>query len=165
MVSQIEQLFRGCIQKENIFRQNDHTEASFKRLFRRMQKAGEILEVASVYGSRSLNSHINATCQDSACFNSIQYSVRDFRSKPRFDMIFYSLRKNTATPRNTLLEDLCYCRMLLKPGAFLFLVLDGQRTSQTESSWLIRSGFTNATTQKMGNGFFLIGGQRPTYTF
>ena len=46
-----------------------------------------------------------------------------------------------------------------------FLVLDGQRKFQTESSWLTRSGFSNIATQKIGNGFSLISGQRPLHTF
>lgn len=78
-------------------------------------------------------------------------------------MLFYSQSQNAAYCNGSFLEDLCYCRMLLKPGSSLFLVMEGTtqwnavgwftKEKNREVSWLRQAGFANIITKKMGNEF------------
>ena len=147
----------------NISGQKNNIKAALKRLFRQHQKSIKTLSVLNVHGNITFNTHLAAAIPESAGFVRIPCGLRDFRSKPCFDILFYSHAQNRVNNLACILEDLCYCRMLLRPGAFLFLVIEEKRNR--EASWLRQAGFANITTQKMGNEFVLVGGQRPLQKF
>ncbi len=175
MIQQMQLLLRRGFDGEIGSIQENSTKATLKRILGNSRKHARIL---TIHGSMTFNAYLQASIPDvagsSECTR-IKSGLRDFRSKPHFDILFYSKSSNTVHGNGGFLEDLCYCRMLLKTGSFLFLVMDratqqdasGWFTKERsrEASWLRQAGFANITTQKMGNGFILVGGQRPWQRF
>ncbi len=172
MIQQMKLLLRKGFEGEIISSRENNTKATLRRILGNSRKHARIL---TVHGSMAFNAYLQASIPDVGGFTRIQSGLRDFRSKPYFDILFYSHSQNSANSNGGFLEDLCYCRMLLKKGSFLFLVMD--RTTQRnatgwftkeksrEVSWLRQAGFANIITQKMGNEFILVGGQRPWQKF
>ena len=172
MIQQMQSLLRRGFDGEISSSRENNTKVNLRRILGNSRKHSKIL---TVHGSMAFNAYLQASFSDVAGCTRIQSGLRDFRSKPHFDMLFYSQSQNTVHCNGGFLEDLCYCRMLLKPGSSLFLVMD--RTTQRnavgwftkersrEASWLRQAGFANITTQKMGNEFILVGGQRPWQGF
>jgi len=172
MIQQVKLLLRRGFDGEFISSRENNTKATLRRILGKSRKHSKIL---TVHGSMAFNTYLLASIPDVAGCTCIQSGLCDFRSKPHFDMLFYSHSQNTVHCTGGFLEDLCYCRMLLKPGSSLFLVMD--RVTQQNAvgwftkdrnrgaSWLRQAGFANITTQKMGNEFILVGGQRPWQGF
>ncbi len=172
MIQQMKLLLRRGFDGEIISSRENNTKATLRRILGNSRKHARIL---TVHGSMAFNAYLLASIPDVAGLTRIQGRLRDLRGKPHFDMLFYSQSQNAAYCNGGFLEDLCYCRMLLKPGSSLFLVMD--RTTQRnadgwftkeksrEVSWLRQAGFANITTQKMDNEFLLVGGQRPWQKF
>ena len=174
MIQQMQLLLRRGFDGDIGSSQENSIKATLRRILGKTRKHARIL---TVHGSMDFNAYLLASIPDvagSGCTR-IQSGLRDFRSKQHFDMLFYSQSQNTVHCNGGFLEDLCYCRMLLKTGSFLFLVMD--RTTQQnaagwftkgrsrEASWLRQAGFANITTHKMGKEFILVGGQRPWQRF
>ena len=174
MIQQMDLQFNRVMHGKDNSVQDMKLKAAFKRLFRKFHKQPKAPEILNVYGDRVFHTNLSASIQESA-ITRIQHGLRDFRGKQRFDLVFYSHPQRGDTSVANFLEDLCYCRMLLRPGAFLFLTISGKRPQHVtgwfrkkrnrETSWLRQTGFVNITTQKMGIGFILVGGQRPAQKF
>ena len=175
MIQQMGLLYNKVMHGEDNSGQDMKLEAGFKRLFRKFHKQPKAHEILSVYGDKVFHTYLSASIPESAHITRIQHGLRDFRGKQRFDLAFYSHSQHGETGIADILEDLCYCRMLLRPGAFLFLTLSRQRPQHVtgwfiknrnrEVTWLRQTGFANITSQKMGIGFLLVGGQRPAQKF
>ena len=101
-------------------------------------------------------------------------NLRAYRAKPDFDLVFYVLPQVEAEI-NRLHEDLCYCRMLLKPGGQLFLYVENHNKGSLMerlglqrgmgSAILSRAGLNNIAERRLGHGQILCSGQRPLYAF
>lgn len=147
----------------------------FKRLYKKLHSPPENLEILSVQNSASFNTQLAVFVPDCAQISRVQHGLRDFRGKQRFDLIFYSPSPETAKCFADLLEDLCFCRILLRPGALLFLPVQEKKAQwatgwftkkqRQEMAWLRQAGFTNITVQKMGIDYVLVGGQRSAQRF
>ena len=175
MIQQMNLLLARAIKNRNIFRQGLASETALKRLFRRYQNQSIPFEILNVHGSPSFHRKLFAAIPDSAALTCIAHGLRDFRGKQHFDLLFYSPSRHTDNGTAHLLEDLCFCRMLLKPGAFLILPLNGEKSQHMpgqfaakksrEISRLRQAGFMNVTTQKVKPGLSLASGQRPAEKF
>lgn len=154
-------------------------EVAFKRLFHKLHKQPKAAEILCVYGDMAFHTNVSASSPESAVIH-IQQGLRDFRGRQHFDMVFYCQHQYTenntdSSSLSSKLEDFCFCRMLLKPGGFLFLPVVGKRPQHVTSwftknrrkevSWLSQAGFMNITTYTMGIGLVLVGGQRPPHKF
>lgn len=140
-------------------REGRNQELTLKRLIRKAAKKEDVLRVLSVHGDVSFDTCLTDSAPKGTQISRIPQGLRDFRNKPQVDLLFYS-RPRDSVDNGVFLEDLCYCRMLLRPGAFLFLVTEGNG-----ASCLRRAGFMKITSQKMDDGSMLIGGQRPLKNF
>ncbi len=87
--------------------------------------------------------------------------LRDFRSKPCFDIIYYTPQNSGQEALGSLLEDLCYCRMLLQPGGVLYIQMD----DGGEREWLRQAGFTAIFVKKIEGDRRMVGGKRPVWQF
>lgn len=149
-------------------------ETGFKHLLRESKAPAKALTILSVHGSLAFNTCLVTSAPKGTQVTRLTSGLREFRSEPCFDLLFYPVPQDLTDLQN-LLEDLCYCRMLLRPGAFLFLVSKGNRasrlcdyftiTKREEVSWLRWAGFMKIISQKMDNGVKLFGGQRPLKNF
>ena len=172
MIQQVKLLFGRGAEGEMSSSRENNIKATLGRIFGSSQKDARIL---TVHGSTAFNTYLLDSISDIAGLTRVQGRLRHFRSKPHFDMLFYSNSQNAAYGNAGFLEDLCYCRILLKPGASLFLVMEGTtqgnvarwftKEKSREVSWLRQAGFANITTQKIENEFVLVGGQRPWQNF
>jgi len=157
---------------ETIFRKEKSIKTLLQRTFDKSQRHVNLL---SVHGSMTFNTWLLDAIPDNTAFTNIQCELRNYRSKAQFDMLFYSHPKNTKNSMGDFLEDLCYCRMLLSPGGFLFLVAEGKikrniaswptKEQNSEVVWLRQAGLVNITTPQRGNGFIFTSGQRPCQSF
>lgn len=144
-------------------------EVALKRIIKQAAKKEDVLSILSVHGDVTFEACLADSAPEGVEVSRLSRGLRNFRSKPRFDLLFYSLPQDLVDT-DRLLEDLCYCRMLLRPGAFLFLVTDRDRAAlakdsffgnrREEASWLRRAGYVNITAEKRG-GRVLLSGQRP----
>lgn len=162
-----ELLFCDGIRLGDFLRDDRGVVAACKRIFRSWKKQDNVLEILSVHGSESFNGCLREFSPDAVRFKAIQRGLRGFRSKPCFDMVFYSIPRCQDVRNPIFLEELCLGRMLLKPGASLFLVADGDSsgTRSMRELWLRDAGFANIETRKMGNGSVLVEGKRPLQVF
>ncbi len=145
-----------------------------KRLIRKAARENDVRSILSVHGEGTFETCLADSAPKGAKITRIHRGLRDFRSKPQCDLLFYACPQ-TIVDLAGFLEDLCYCRMLLRPGAFLFLVAEGNKalrlydyfciSRREEASWLRRAGFMQITAQKMNDGAVLFGGQRPLENF
>ncbi len=171
----MELLFSRSIYGENISRQECKAKAVLVHLLQGSRKLRETSAILSVRGSMTFNAQLVAAVPDFATLTRVSRELREFRSKPRFDLLFYSCPQDADDKRASFLEDICYCRMLLRPGAYLFLAREANSSgniigqffdrNDMEASWLRRAGFMNISTQNMGTGEIFWGGQRPLQNF
>lgn len=107
------------------------------------------------------------TCVEEAVH--IPRGLRNFRSKPQFDLVFYS-PLHGAENLDHLLEDFCYCRMLLRPGGFIFFRAEPDApwwancwfsgAGKEKMSWLRQAGYMKVMRTKIGTEM-VVCGQRP----
>ncbi len=164
MMRQME-LFNGDILGNISSCKERKREVALKRIFRQAGNQEKTLTILSVHGSIAFNTRLTDSAPEFATVTRLLKGVKDFRSKPRFDLVFYSVPESVDDKTTGLLENLCYSRMLLRPGAFLFLVTEGNRLQGVEVSWLRQAGFMKITTHKKKNGLVYFGGQRPLQNF
>jgi len=175
MKKQKELLLNSVIHGENFFTQKKVAEAKFAQFFRIFQKRDNALEILSVHGDMAFNMQLSASVPETATFIRLSQRLRDYRSKARFGLVFYALSLATEANVNTILEDLCYCRILLRPGGFLFIPTEKNRSrcvikrftgqQSKESLWLRQAGFMKIRTQRVKNKVIFVGGQRPLQKF
>lgn len=134
--------------------------------------AGSVL---SVYGRKEFNTAVNElVCCQGGQLSSVQQSLRGYRNKALFDLLLFTLHPQYINSDSTL-EELCHCRMLLKPGALLFLLLDQNKNNVwkpldaffnnwKKSPWLHHTGFINIRV-KQSRSSMVLSGQRPWQRF
>lgn len=105
----------------------------------------------------------------------LESDLRLFRAKADFDLVFCSL-SHVEGGTDKFVEDLCYCRMLLKPGGrvFIFVANEGgdaglemfkARRRTVAAEMLLQAGLSNITEHRLSSGLSLCSGQRPSFTF
>lgn len=101
--------------------------------------------------------------------------LRSVRAKADFDLVFCSLLQIEGEV-DRLSEDLCHCRMLLKPGGqLLFHVRNGKGKSLKEilglergvtvTEMFLRAGLGNIVERRLPQGQIFCSGRRPPFTF
>ncbi len=165
MMRQLELLFNGDVLGNTIFRNERTRDAGLERIFRQAGKPGKVLKILSVHGNVAFNMRLADFAPEAATVTRLLNGLRDFRSNPQFDLVFYSIPETVDDKTAGFLENLCYSRMLLRPGAFLFLVTEGNSLQGVEASWLRQAGFMKITTQRKKSGLVYFGGQRPSQNF
>lgn len=156
-------------------RQQSYSNTLFNRFFNRLDVQQKPLEILSIHEKLPLLTKLISKAPESSSITHIRGKLRDFRGKQRFDLLFYSYQQHTDINTVEFLENLCYCKMLLRPGAYIFLTVPQKETGLSlpwlakkaygEASRLRQAGYVNIMTQKIGKNLFLIGGQRPVYKF
>ena len=156
-------------------RQQSYSNTSFNRFFNRLDVQQESLEILSIHETPPLLTKLISEAPESSSITHIRKRLRDFRGKQRFDLIFYSYQRHKDINTENFLENLCFCKMLLRPGAYIFLPVPQKgpgmflpwlvKKAYREPSRLSQAGYVNITTQKIGKELLLIGGQRPVYKF
>lgn len=174
MMKQMLCLPGGIIHSKPVFITGRKLKTGLQQLLRQSEAPAKDLAILSVHGSPAFNSCLAGSAPKGTDVTRLGSGLREFRSGPCFDLIFYPVAGDL-THLAIILEDLCYCRMLLRPGAFLFLLSEGSRAShlcdsisisrREETSWLRRAGFMKITVQKMEDGVTLFRGQRPLKNF
>lgn len=104
----------------------------------------------------------------------IDNDLRTFRAKAYFDLVFCA-PTHIENETDRLLEDLCHCRLLLKPGGKVFLYLENHEHESTMEKFglqkgvvaemLLRSGLSDVTKHRHSHGQVFCSGQRPSYNF
>jgi|GEM_PF-3214060 len=129
-----------------------------KLRFRNNQRAKHPATILSVHGEYEITKNMaQAVCSASAITH-LPQGLRNFRSKPHFDLIFYTPYSRKESSADTIMEDLCFCRMLLKPGALLYIAAAG---SGNECDWLLHAGYMNIGIKKFPDGTTVAEGRRP----
>lgn len=131
--------------------------------------------VLSVYGSKEFNTALGelVSCH-AGQLSSVQQPIREYRNKPLFDLLLFTLNPQYVNSDSTLI-DLCHCRMLLKSGAPLFLLMDRNSitpwkpldtlfNNRISYPWLHHTGFINIRVKQSRNSM-LLSGQRPWQRF
>ena len=144
------------------------------RFLQKSADSEQALAVLSVNGGRRLNDQLIDSVSRQSELIILDHALQSFTSKPRFDLLFYSLPSNEYN-RALFHEDLCYCRMLLKPGGKLCFVTPPHRTKTLTGclSWkkseevasLARAGFSKISKKRIGYDLRLLCGQRPKKNF
>lgn len=163
-----------AIRCKSAFIKRRKLEAGLRRLLLQAGAPAGTLATLSVQGSMVFNTCLAAAIPEGAQVTRLPRGLREYRSEPLFDLLFYSVSPNGTDTQN-LLQDLCYCRMLLRPGASLFLVTEGNGGAwvwdywalkrRDEVAWFRRAGFMKITARKMDDDLLLFGGQRPLKNF
>ncbi len=105
----------------------------------------------------------------------IESDLRLFRAKADFDLVFCSLL-HVEGGTDKILEDLCYCRMLLKPGGMVFVFVENEtenigmemfraRRRTVAAGMLLQAGLGKIAEHRLSHGRYLCSGQRPSFNF
>ncbi|AGF77097.1 hypothetical protein UWK_00514 [Desulfocapsa sulfexigens DSM 10523] len=129
-----------------------------KLRFRNNQRAKQAATILSVHGKYEVTKNLAQEICDSSAITQLPRGLRNFRSKPHFDFIFYTPHSKKESSADTIMEDLCFCRMLLKPGASLYIAVAG---SGNERDWLLHAGYMNIGIKKFPDGTTVAEGRRP----
>jgi len=156
--------------REKSARQVERTETALKYFLQKSQSGSHPLTIISVHGRLLLDKQVAFHAPEETEFIRIRDNLSTYLSKPRFDVILFSLpdRKYDASE---LYEDLSYCRMLLKPGGRIWFLVETnchtgflQRITwkkSMEAGWLTRTGFTQLHRKKIGQETVFLCGSRP----
>jgi len=152
----------------------NESDGALKNFLKQTEKNYGPLKIISVYGSMVLNNQLASCVPENTELVHINHGLKKFISKPRFDLIFFSLPKN-GYEQSAVCETLCHCRMLLKPGGLLvFQTIDDRHDNllqffnwkkSMEARILIRAGYSRIHRLKMAKQRTFICGQRPTRNF
>ncbi len=174
MTNHLPLFLNKALSRRQSSRQDGISEAVLKYFLQQSQKGSHPLAIISVHGSMGLNKQLAASAPNQTEIIRLNHDLCSFHDKARFDLLFYSLPQGE-WKQSALLENLCYCRMLLRPGAKLCLVQKSKepqgllqhfsRKKAIETDWLIRAGFTQIHAKKMGDTLTLLCGQRPPQNF
>ncbi len=148
--------------------------ASLKYFLKKSKKGSDPLAIISVHGSKILNEQLVASTPEQTKFIRITHGLQKFRSKPHFDLVFYSL-PGSGYDQSALCESLCYCRMLLRPGGRLLFLIEQNRQhrlvqrfiwkKEMAITWLTQAGYTRIRRKEMGKDAVYICGERPDHNF
>ena len=125
--------------------------------------------ILSVYGGKAFNRYLANAVPHHTKLHTVQHDLHKVYGKTLFDLLIYTV-KPRPPGREQLLEELCYCRMLIKPGGTLFLLKEIDNATwlpiryfipiKKESTWLRHAGFCNIQRRPVKDGF-VLSGQRP----
>ncbi len=148
--------------------------ALLKSFLKQSQRGSQPLTIISVYGKSFLNRQIVSYAPKETEFVRIRHELHTYLSKPRFDVILFTApdRKHK---ESELYENLSYCRMLLKPGGSIWLLLETNHRygflqrllwkKSREAAWLTRTGFTQLHRKKIGPETVFLCGSRTKRPF
>lgn len=181
MIKQLGLLADKAIHRKPLSGHDRSTVAPFNRHFRRFHKHRDTAEILIIQEDTAFHTKLSTAIPESAAVTRVQlHELRKFRDRRRFNMLFYSSSSHNSYNdaggcSAQLLEDLCYCRILLRPGAFLFLPVHDARephagtwfrkAESREDFWLRQAGFMNHTPPKFVAGYTLACGRRPAQRF
>lgn len=147
----------------------------FRRYIEETIKQKETGTVLSVYGRKGFNKTIKElTSNHGVQCRTTQHPLSKYRSKTLFDLLIFALCPRHSNNKKVL-EELCHCRMLLKPGAPLFLIMDSKKDTtwglldtffafRKEYPLLRHTGFIDIRVKKSSNSL-LLSGHRPWQRF
>lgn len=174
MTTHLPLFLNKALSRRQSSRQDGTSETLLKCFLQQSQKEFHPLALISVHGSMGLNKQLTDSAPHGTEIIRLNHDLYSFHDKARFDLLFYSLPQGE-WKQSALLENLCYCRMLLRPGAKLCLLKNNRapqglrphfsRKKAIETNWLIRAGFTQIDNKKIGDGLTLLCGQRPAQNF
>ncbi len=150
------------------------SDEALKDILRQAEKKSGSLNIISVHGSILLNDQLESSVPEQTELRHIDHGLKKFMSKPRFDLVFYSLPENGYNQSVTC-ENLCYCRMLLKPGGMLLFQKAPDRGTNLvrlftwkkslEARMLLRAGYYRLSRVKMKNKRIFLCGKRPEHHY
>jgi hypothetical protein len=159
--------FTAIIKAMRIIQKQSLSEFIRKRIF----KAQDLKVLVPYPENGELSSLLKTFPEEKGRIHLVRNNIRSIRGIANCDMAFCTPPK-TETEMNAFLEELCLCRMLLKPDAKLYLLaLNDERESVKECSAekkdllqeiLLRAGFCKTNVHKLQNEQIICSGQRPS---
>ena len=151
-------------------RKNRSSDTILKHFLQQSQRGANPLTIISVYGRSILDRQVVFHAPEETEFVRIRHDLHSYLSKPRFDVILFS-PPDQKDDLSELYEDLSYCRMLLKPGGSIWLLLEADHRSgflqralwkkSRDAVWLTRTGFTQLHKKRIGPETVFLCALRP----
>ncbi len=148
----------------------NESDGALKNFLKQSKKESGSLSIVSIQGNMDFNELLASSIPEHTELIHINYGLKEFMSKPRFDLIFYSLPENGFN-QSVICENLCYCRMLLKQGGMLLFLRAHDRLDNLvqlftwkkglEARMLSRAGYTKISRLKLKKQRIFICGKRP----
>ena len=138
---------------------------------KRISKAQDLKVLISSPENGVLSPLLRTFPEENGRVHLVRNNIRSIRGIANCDMAFCTPPK-TETEMDVFLEELCLCRMLLKPDAKLYLlaVNDGRESVKDCSAQkkdllqkiLLRAGFCKTNAHTLRNEQIICSGQRPS---
>jgi hypothetical protein len=165
--------FNRPLVQECTSREIRKSETALNGFLRKAKRPAVPLRILSIDGNTFLNKQLASCSPKETELICLHGNLRDFRSKARFDLVFYSANENS-NAESIMLEDLCFFRILLIPGGRLCIstqnkgskgVFQWRRRKTMEETWLQQAGLTDIHEEKQTGNLTLLSGQRPVWSY